>query len=61
MQQYADNTQTFNSFRLNEPIDAADKINDDFKSLISYARNHHFSINPNKYAHMIFGGKKLPH
>lgn len=55
---YADDTQIYNSFALNNMIEAIFEINEDVTRFARVAKDYCFLINPEKLQVMFFGPKK---
>ena len=54
LQSYADDTQLLYSFPPSEIQLASDNLNQDFKSIYTYAAAHNLKLNPNKSVAMLF-------
>lgn len=57
MQTYADDTQIYYSFWLNDRIEAVKKINEDLHTISETSKNHSLVINPAKSVVLIFGNE----
>lgn len=58
---YADDTQIYYSFKLDELDRAAQILNDDIKRLVDLSQKHCLKINPSKSAILLFGSKNKRH
>lgn len=59
IQAYADDTQVYLSFRLDQVQDAEDNINFDLDNISKLAALHNLKLNPNKSYLMVFGNNNL--
>lgn len=55
---YADDTQIYYSFRLEDFAVALNAINDDISNIIEWSKNHALSINSKKTSVLVFGPQK---
>ena len=56
---YADDTQIYYSFDPSQTVLASAQINEDMFRLVSSAKSHCLSINPEKTSVLLFGSQKL--